>query len=97
MQATQASRAELDYVGQWLEECAKITRNPDDFTPNAPLYGSYETWCQDNGVTPKHKRGLTMALTGKGIDGGARRFYAGRVQRGCSGIRLLTDMTHDAS
>jgi putative DNA primase/helicase len=93
---TQAQRLELDYVGQWLDECMEIVdpakANPSaHFVPNSALYLSYQEWCKENGVTPKHKRSLSMELKRKGLDAGQRKFDhgLGRQVRGAYGVKML--------
>lgn len=85
---TNAQRLELDYVGQWLEECIEQVQTGTHFVPNSALYLSYSEWCKENGVTPKHKRSLTMELKRKGLDAGQQRKIGGIKQRGCFGIRI---------
>jgi putative DNA primase/helicase len=89
VEATEQARLELDYVGQWLEEHVEQVQTGIHFVPNSALYLSYQEWCKENGVTPKHKRSLTMELKRKGIDAGQQRKVGGIKQRGCFGIKLL--------
>jgi putative DNA primase/helicase len=63
--STQKQRDALDYVTQWLDECC--TLSPASWSATSALYGSYERWCNTNGVTPKLQRGLTEALQRKGF------------------------------
>jgi putative DNA primase/helicase len=86
--ATRKARQELDFVGQWLDECIEVTGRPEDFMVNAAIYASYETWAKNNGVTPKKKRSLTTALKRKGLDAGQQKKVGGKNWRGCYGIRL---------
>ena len=86
-EATDTARHALDYVGQWIEDCLMITRNPDDFLSNEGLYGSYERWCQSNGVKPKGKRTLTIALKRKKLDAGKPKKIEGVNYRGCEGVK----------
>jgi putative DNA primase/helicase len=89
--ATMAARMELDYVGMWLEECIEITGIADHFVPNSALYLSYSEWCKENGVTPKHKRSLTMELKRKGLDAGQKKYNRalGKQIRGVYGVEML--------
>jgi putative DNA primase/helicase len=89
--ATDKARRDLDYVGQWLEEQAEITGDDADFASNKEIYASYSAWCDENGVTPKHKRSLTIALKKKGLDAGTRRYVSSlsKQVRGCTGIILF--------
>jgi len=91
---TAQQRLDLDYVGQWLEECIEIVdptkSDPaSHFVPNGALYLSYQNWCKEQGVTPKHKRSLTMELNRKGLDAGQQKKLGGVKHRGCFGIRML--------
>ena len=64
---TKAARDEVDTVGQWVSECLTSTGVNEHILTNADLYQGYLNWCDDNGVTPKKKTGLTRALKAKGI------------------------------
>jgi putative DNA primase/helicase len=86
--ATQEARQELDFVGQWLDECIETTGDPENFVTNAALYASYEQWCENNGVTPKQKRSLSTALSRKGITTSVQKKVDGRNTRGCEGVRV---------
>lgn len=91
--ATDRARTELDYVGQWLEECVEIidpaTSTPrNHFLMNSSLYGSYDSWCRNNGVQPKHLRGLVLELKRKGLDAGQVRKISGMTYRGCYGVKF---------
>jgi len=89
--ATDEARQEHDYVAQWLAECIeRVDGNPDAFVLNTELYASYRTWCEENGVKPKHLGGLTKALNAKGYRAGVARWDSAtqKTQRGCTGIRL---------
>lgn len=78
-QSTQGQRYEQDYVKQWLEEC--IVAQVGAFSPIAVLYGSYRTWCEANGLTPKTSGSLGKALTAKGLVAG-RQGKNGVLHRG---------------
>lgn len=86
--ATATARQDLDFVGQWLDECMEVIGNSEDFMANAAIYASYESWAENNGVTPKKKRSLTVALKRKGLDAGQQKKVGGKNWRGCYGIRL---------
>ncbi len=94
-ETTANQRLELDYVGQWLDECIEVVdptkANPSaHFVPNSALYLSYQEWCKENGVTPKHKRSLSMELRRKGLITGAQKKNAlGQNQKGVIGIRMI--------
>jgi len=91
---TKEHREQQDFVGQWLSECTERTDNTDDFIPNDRLYGSYRSWCDDNGVMPKGKRTLTMALTRKGYNAGTVKklkdpLGGWKTHRGCEGMKFV--------
>jgi len=81
---TNAARDEVDEVGQFIEECLVVCE--DGFIENAQLYATYEAWCEMNGVTAKHKRGLTQSLKGKGLDAGKPTKVNGVTRRGLAGM-----------
>jgi putative DNA primase/helicase len=61
-ESTAKQRADLDSVGQWLDECAIL----GDFeTPNVELYASYVKWCKDEGHEPKHSIMFGRAMNKK--------------------------------
>ena len=78
-------RSELDNVGAWLEECAKV--DADAFCTNQEVYSSYRLWSESNGNTPKQQKGLTQALERKGYKRTLKRVKDG-PQRGFLGFRL---------
>ena len=93
------ARQELDYVGQWLEECIEITGNGTHFVPNSAIWLSYSEWCKENGVTPKHKRSLSMELKRKALKaradglstfeiGQQQKNSLGKNQKGIRGMRM---------
>jgi putative DNA primase/helicase len=86
---TQQTRAEQDHVQQWLDDCVERVDDPDAFVVNAQLYSSYEDWCNDCGVDPMGKKGLTTSLKNKGYQAGERRRIGRRTRAGCEGIKLL--------
>jgi len=85
MRDTQAARDEVDEVGQFVEEC--LVESVDGFISNAELYECYKSWCEQNGVQAKHKRGLTRALKGRGLDAGVVQRVGTRSIRGLAGMR----------
>nr|NIS82304.1 hypothetical protein [Anaerolineales bacterium] len=89
--ATEKARIELDYVGQWLEECIEITNVASHFVPNATLYLSYSNWCKENGVTAKYKRSLSMELKRKGLQIGQQKKdpATGQNRKGITGIKMV--------
>lgn len=86
---TTQARTDIDFVGQWMEECIEITKNGNGFMTNAAIYISYETWAKSNGVTPKKQRALTIALKRRGLNAGKSKKIEEKTHRGCYGIGLL--------
>lgn len=89
----QAQRAELDHVGQWLDECC-TTDDPGAFTTNESVQASYRHWCEGNGVSPKQKKGLTQSLNKKGFASGVARVIdlntnQSKPARGFVGFRII--------
>jgi putative DNA primase/helicase len=78
-------RGELDNVGAWLDECAKV--DADGFCTNKDTYRSYRDWCESNGITPKQQKGLTQALERKGYKR-TKRLADGKQSRGFSGFSV---------
>ena len=64
--ATQQQRSQLDYVQQWLDECARP--QADGIVLNAGLYNSYQAWCKANGRLPKASAELGRSLAAKGFE-----------------------------
>lgn len=88
-----AQRAELDHVQQWIDECCQ-TDDPNAFSSNETVNISYRTWCNDNGVTPKLKKGLTQSLNKKGFASNVGWIVnpstnQGKTARGFVGLRVL--------
>jgi putative DNA primase/helicase len=84
---TEQHRKSQDFVGQWIDECL-VVGTENDFITNEQLYGSYKTWCEENGVMPKGKRKLTMTLNRKGYDAGQQKKIEGRNRRGCKAVKF---------
>lgn len=84
--STQKQRDALDYVTQWLDECCSLS--PASWSATSALYGSYERWCNTNGVTPKLQRGLTEALQRKGFGYEVKK-VEGKTIRVVIGLTLL--------
>ena len=81
VKATQ--RGELDNVQAWIDECCM----PGVYASTSTLYYSYETWCKNNGVTPKKQKGFTQALQRKDY-GYAVRKINGKTLRVIEGLSL---------
>ena len=63
-ESTDSYFAEADLVARWLDECATI--DPTSSEPAAALFGSWTTWCKNNGHTPGTSTRLGRKLTEKG-------------------------------
>lgn len=83
-----AQRNELDSVQAFIEECC-IT-GETYFIAQDRLFPRYETWCEQNGVDAKKKKGLTQSLKTKGFTDD-RRTINGVQKRGIIGIGLRDD------
>ena len=85
--ATAEARRELDYVGVFIDECCEL--DPDAYVPYSDLYTAYATWCEENGVQPKHKRAFSLALGSKGFQE-ERKYVPGGNRKRCRiGIELV--------
>lgn len=62
--AGKESRAELDTIQQWLDECTEP--DPTGWAETGLLYASYENWCKSNGHKPRNNVNLGKALSAKG-------------------------------
>lgn len=82
---TREHRAELDHIQQWLDECATLA--PDGAVTVPTLYKSYETWCEENGHTPKKNAAFGRGLVSKGFEATAKRI-GDKVQRAYRGLIL---------
>lgn len=88
----QEQRAELDHIQQWVDECCNTT-DPLAFSTNENVHTSYRTWCTDNGVTPKAKKGLTQSLNKKGFVSNSGWIVnpntgIGKTARGFMGVKI---------
>lgn len=82
-------REGLDAVGMWLDESASMG-DPGNFTSVADLHGSYRSWCEKNGQTPKMMKGFSQSLSRRGLVAKAERDRIdGKLKRGFTGIKLL--------
>lgn len=92
---TQAQRAELDYVQQWLAECCED--NEGGWTANEDVNASYTEWCKNNNVQyPKSPKGLAQCLKAKGYEPGEVRNRKGedgkvKSKRGVGGLYVYPD------
>ena len=64
--ATAGYRAEMDVLGQFLEDCCLVGANYR--TKAADLYEAYKRWCEQQGVPYDLQRQWGMALTDRGYE-----------------------------
>lgn len=83
-ETTNRARTSVDYVQQFIDEA--LTEDENCYITNAQLYADYKAWCIDNGVTPKFKRSLSLALSAKGYHTGIQVWTDGKNQRSVIGI-----------
>ncbi len=72
--ATEAYRAEMDTVAQFLADCCVVA--DEARAPAASLYHVYQQWCEANGERPMSQRGLGLRLSERGF--GRQRGTAGQ-------------------
>ncbi len=91
-----AHRAERDTVAQFLMENCEDVRETraNAFIPNSVFYPAYETWCKENGHTPKKQRSLTRSLKKKGYECG-RAYVNSERHRGIFGLTLRNYISED--
>ena len=64
-------RGAIDSVGNWIEDCCEITKNPMDFIPSRQAHDNYLKWC-GNGESPKKAKSFTAQLVKLGCVAGER-------------------------
>jgi P4 family phage/plasmid primase-like protien len=90
VKTTMEHRAELDYVQQWLDECAH--EHEDGWTANEVVIASYMSWCKDNNVQyPKGAKALSQSLKAKGFEPGMIRKVMGKTKRGVGGLHIFAE------
>jgi len=63
--ATSAYREEMDPLGTWLDDCCEF--DPDAFTPNGDLTGSYRDYCLRANREPLGERRFFESLEQRGV------------------------------
>ena len=86
MASTAAARADLDTLGQWLEE--RTIKKADAWIPYDLTHADYAAWCAKNGAEPKLMKSFTATLRTKGFEVGKLDRHAGEVKRGIVGLAL---------
>jgi len=81
------TRGSLDHIQHWIEESCEVIE--EGWCANNMLYASYERWCAENGVTPKHSVEFSRSLTKKGFQTGVQRRVGGVNNRGVSGLQIV--------
>lgn len=85
---TQKHRDALDSVGGWIEECCIVGDGYRATTKD--LYASYVEWCEATGSTPKRSVAFGQSLGNKGYQPVSFRPTPLKVERGWSGIALIS-------
>ena len=67
-QATAGYRAEMDVLGQFIEDCCLTGSNYR--VKASELYEAYKRWCEQNGEHAAFQRPWGMALTERGFESG---------------------------
>jgi putative DNA primase/helicase len=87
-QAAAAYRAEMDIVGQWIEERCEPNARATDFTVGALAYGDYERWAKSEGLPPLGRRKFGQELRSRGFlqaESGDRRFRGLKLRSAYNG------------
>jgi putative DNA primase/helicase len=93
-ETTQAQRAELDYVQQWLDEECQVDEVGDLglWAPNEVVTASYTQWCKNNNVQyPKGSKALAQSLKAKGFNPGQQKWMNGKNKRGVGGLYIFSE------
>lgn len=85
VQATGAYRAEMDLLGQFLEDQTVIGTHVQ--VASIDLYSAYTTWCEANGELPMSKKALGSRLLERGF---APTRLGPHQARGWQGLGLVT-------
>ena len=94
-QATEASRDELDLVGQFMAEVYEETELEAHFVSNKELYESYKSWCFQHGVDMRERltqRLLTESFKIKGFNTGVVRRVGRGTARGITGLKRIVEV-----
>jgi len=76
--ATTEYRADMDILGEFLDECC--SQEPEQRADNPVLRKEYERWCEENGHHPSSARGLSLQLKERGfanLRNGRTRYWIG--------------------
>jgi len=84
---TQAHRAELDYVQQWLDACCE--EYEEKWVANEEVIKSYTDWCKSNNVQyAKSPVALSQSLKAKGYQIGVQKKIDGKNRKGVVGFYI---------
>ena len=64
-EANRQHREQLDTVGAFMSEVCTLSDSA--YCVGATLHTAYKNWCDEQGFTPKKRKGFTQALERKGI------------------------------
>jgi len=102
MTVTRNARNELDYVAQWMAQCLVQVKPEDKYDEegrmkhvlsNQQVFGSYQTWCAENGIQARGLTNLKRAMASKGCElttQTVRQPGTDKVVRGVLHIRFKT-------
>jgi putative DNA primase/helicase len=82
---TEDQRDNSDFVKAFMNEC--LVKSVDGYLTNATAYQHYKTWCENNGVTPKHLKQFSEAMSRKGFPTKLKK-VEGKVIRIFDGLQL---------
>ncbi len=87
---TNAQRADLDYVQQWLDE--KCDPNDGEWVSNEEIMTSYLNWCKSNNVQyPKGPKALSQSLKAKGYEISVVRKVDLQTKKGVVGMHVWSE------
>ena len=93
-QATEDLRAEMDPLGQWIEDSCVLDAGA--WTPASDLRRSYERWCEQNGEQAANNTQFGSTLGARGYSA-EKRQHGGRRVRGRAGIGVLSSENSTAA
>jgi putative DNA primase/helicase len=76
---TAESRAEVDYIQQWLSDYVVLGTEEDYFSTNG-VYESYRAWMESKGIKPKSAIGLGRDLATLGFAAGRKSINSAQVR-----------------
>lgn len=85
-QSTTSQRTEADFVQMWLDECTE--KDETNWESNAVIMESYQKWCSQNGIEPKHMRSLSITFKQKGLTINVLNRRGSQVNKGVQGFKI---------